>query len=204
MRSVRRLAWLVAILTVGLIGITALREHSAGAEAWERSERALAKGDRMEAVRAAGRAASAFVPGGSFSELGCRRLETLAREAEVRGDDQTALAAWRTLRAAVVSTRAMGIGRESWRRLADEGVVRIAVHAGGEQALRSGALSGALSREWTPSSGAFAALALAVALFLGGAARAVWVLGEPGELPRVAAGLVALGLLMTVVVLWLC
>ena len=68
-------------------------------------DEALARSDRDAARVHYRRAARWYAPGNPFSTDALDRLAGMAREAEERGDAETALSCWRAVRGAILSTR---------------------------------------------------------------------------------------------------
>lgn len=125
-RRVRLIA--AAALVVAVVASAALHVWSEGKDGMRASDDALAKNDARAAIAGAKRAAQARLPGSPFPDRGRDRLRTLAREAEERGDPETATAGWRALRAACASTT---VGApDPCVREADDGIARLAARAG--------------------------------------------------------------------------
>lgn len=144
---------------------------------------ALARGDRIEAIVQARAAAQARCPLCDSPEIGYTRLATIAKDAEGRADDATAVAAWRAARAAALGTIATG-GSPERRDRADAEIARLehridaaAVAAAGGSTSSPAAseekLREALMRDTMPSSMVFVMLSIGGVLFLVGAARFV-------------------------------
>jgi hypothetical protein len=102
--SVPRRILAVALVTLLALGIAWAGRASEGRRAVVDADAALARGDLVEAVLFARIAAEARCPGCGAPDEGFTRLEKIARDAEARGDDTTAFAAWRAARAAILAT----------------------------------------------------------------------------------------------------
>lgn len=105
-RAARRriLAALGLLLAVGLATVVT-RAVWAGSRALANGDAAQQRGELVQAVDLWRQAARWYVPGASHVEAAYQRLETLAREAEQRGDVDTALAAWTGVRSSILATR---------------------------------------------------------------------------------------------------
>jgi len=176
-------------LVVGCILATVtIVQVRAGARALERSDDALARADRPGAIAAARDAAQALVPGSPYPTLGYRRIEAIARDAEIHGDDAVASSAWQAMRAAALSTRALTVSTSDWVDEANAGIARVgsrAASGGPDVAKRSDdvrpseqALLAALKRDDTPSTLGFALLALGGSAFFAGLGRLAWRAGH--------------------------
>jgi hypothetical protein len=173
------LATVATVLVV--VGVAWALRSAEGTRAVADCDAAFARGDRLEAVRFARAAAQARCPGCSAPELGYARLEAIARNAEGRGDDATAVAAWRAVRSAALGTLVFD-ARPAWRERADPEIARFehrreqARIAGGDPpaaAATEERLRAALEPTPVPSGGLFALLAAGGALFAIGAVRFV-------------------------------
>jgi hypothetical protein len=140
------------------------------------------RGDHVEAIVFARAAAQARCPWCEAPELGYGRLYAIAKEAETRGDDATAVAAWRAVRSATLSTGVLD-GTSSRRERADAEIARFehridaaaAAAAGGapSPAATEEKLRAALAPSPLPSPAVFALLAIGGVVFLVGAVRFV-------------------------------
>ncbi len=184
----------------------------AGARAIERSDAALSRADRAGAIVAARDAAQAVVPGSPYPGLGYRRIEAIARDAEIHGDDAIAASAWRAMRAAALSTRGVGVSTGDWLDEANAGIARVgslAASGGPDVAKRSDdlrpseqSLLAAVKRDDTPSTLGFALLALGGTAFFAGLGRLAWRAGHEKltwSRARMPAASAALGLIAYVV-----
>jgi hypothetical protein len=143
------------------------------------------------------------VPGSPYPTWGYRRLETIARDAEIHGDDETSAGAWRAMRAAALSTRGIGVTTSAWLAMANDGIARIGARAAtGPDAARlqsdvrptEQALLDALKREDTPPTWTFVALAAGAAAFFGGLARIAAQSARSLRASRAPAAIAAAGL----------
>jgi hypothetical protein len=87
----------VAAVTCALIGIATSVQYTRGNQAYARSSVALGLGNGAQAVLDSIEAARALAPRSPYPELGCARLQAIAKDAEARGDVDLALAALRGL-----------------------------------------------------------------------------------------------------------
>jgi hypothetical protein len=203
-----RAAAVVAILVVfGVLATFTVREISMGARAIDDADAALARGDTRGAIAAARAAAEAVVPGSPYPARGYERLEGLARDAEGRGDDATALAAWQAMHAAALATEGPGVRTAAWRTEADEGIARVgSAHTGKPEPGRPSAedLLASLQRSDIPTTGTFALLAAGAAAFFGGLVRLAWLAGKSGwrARARLPAVVMALGLVAYAFACW--
>jgi hypothetical protein len=168
---------------------------------------AMARGDRVEAIVFGRAAAEARCPGCGAPELGFARLQAIAKDGEARGDDATAVAAWRATRAATLGSVVFDTSPER-RQRADAEIARLehridaaAAAAGGtaSPAASEDRLRAALAVNTIPSATVFVFLSLGGLLFLYGALRFVFGKGvRVMELGLSAAGgaLAVLGLLL--------
>ena len=109
----RALAITIAAALVIVAAIAWAGRASEGQRALADADSALGRGDPIDAILAARMAASARCPGCLAPALGYAKLERIAEDAEAHGDDQVAFAAWRSYRAALLST---SFGRDETRR----------------------------------------------------------------------------------------
>ncbi len=184
----RRLAVLrlipFGLVLVGVLAVAAGRELTQGARALADCDAARALGDQPEAVAAAKRAAEAVVPGSATATHGFERLAELGRDAERRGDEATAAAAWHAMRAAALATRAIGHDTGEWRTLSDEGLVRVAAQVArgtpanppAANAPTESALRAALASDDTPSTWYFVVIAGGSIAFITLVRHLFWVL----------------------------
>jgi len=170
-----------------------------GRRALAECEAALLRGDAVDAVLAARVAAEARCPTCSAPGEALAKLEKIAKDAEARGDDATAFAAWRAERAALIATS--GTSTVSDRRSRAEVEVARFAHrleasavAGGaaptaaaaEDKLRTG-----LAANDLPSGMVFALVGLGGLVFLAAAAR--FAMARPDSRGAVDLGLAVAG-----------
>ena len=174
-----RAAQLAGGVLIAVLGTAWISQSSEGRTALDGAERARKAGDRVEAVVLARRAAMARCPGCASSERGYAELETLAHEAESKGDEAGSVAAWRATRAATLAT--VVVDPEGARRTrADNEIARLehridmAAAATGGQAAPAATedrVRQSLAAAAIPSSFVFVILALGGAIFALGAVR---------------------------------
>ncbi|MBX3201495.1 MAG: hypothetical protein KF894_25385 [Labilithrix sp.] len=154
---------------------------SAGRRSLEACEAALAREDRVEAIVLARAAAEARCPGCGAPERGHAHLEAIAKDAERRGDDAIAIAAWRASRAATLATAVLDTSARR-RERADAEIARIGHRIDAAEAASGGApspaasearLRAALAAPAVPSGTVFLLVAVGGALFALGAVRFV-------------------------------
>lgn len=168
----------------GVLATATVREIGEGSRAIAESDAAIERGDTARAITQARAAAQAVVPGSPYPARGYERLETLARDAEARGDDATANTAWQAMRAAALSTRGLAVKTEGWLALASESLARLsaqknaATTTDAPRADRGEAMLEALHRTEPPPTLTFVLLAAGGAGFLGGVARLAWAAGD--------------------------
>jgi hypothetical protein len=182
---------LVALVVATVVGIVTAKEWAIGRDAVTAADAAAAKSDWPETITQARAAAEALAPGSPWPLRGWLRLEAVGHDAEARGDDATALAAYSAMRTAALETRAPGSGSDAWRSKAEEGLARV---AGSQRTLgphvSSEAMLEALRASETPSTARMTTLGVASLAILGGLAWLV-LASEKAAGTRVAKGVVA-------------
>jgi len=144
------------------------------------SEASSAKGDAVAAIVHARAAAAAYVPGASHQGIAFRRLRAIAEESEAKGDTESALFAWRSIRAVSIGSRSLFTPGTREREAADAAIVRLssALSAGTTSIHKGGVgttprmYSETLSAEPPPRLAWSALLLAGVALWLAGG---VWL-----------------------------
>lgn len=208
MRSSRDPAWLLLALLIA----TASGAWAARVVHFQRwmsaAEEDVRRGDRAAAIGHAGAALAERCPVGCDAARARAMLETVASEAEGRGDDATALAAWSAIRSGVRATSADA----SWAEHADTEYARLAhrrtltdprataIAEGAASELR---LRGSLAEGRGPSSFTWLLVAAGV-VGLAEVSRRVIVARDAGRRSRMleaalalaAFGVIALGLLV--------
>jgi hypothetical protein len=184
-------------LVVVVLAVAWMGRVSEGRKSLDASDAAFKRGDRVEAIILARAAAEARCPWCSAPELGFSRLYAIAKDGESRGDDATAVAAWRAVRAATLSTVLFDTS-PARRERADAEIARlehridaVATAAGAppSPAASEERLRVALAKSAVPSGAVFALLAVGGALFLFGAVRFVRARSlRIGELAMAIAG----------------
>lgn len=96
--------WIV-LAVAACLAVVVSRVFWDGRAALDRGDRALDKGDVVEAMTEWRRAARWYAPGAPHVADAYDRLETLAKTATDKGDDKTALEAWRAVRSSILATR---------------------------------------------------------------------------------------------------
>jgi hypothetical protein len=150
-----------------------------GRSALADADAALASGETALAIFHARAAAEARCPGCSAPAEGYERLAQIARDAEARADDETALSAWRAVRAASLASAVLGQATRE-RTRADEELARLGARVARSAAAAGGPSSPAASelrlRETlavtpNPSGTTYGLVGGGFALFLVGAVR---------------------------------
>jgi hypothetical protein len=177
------------------LSVLAAREVAIGRTHLKGADDDATRGDWAGAIAHLRAAAQARAPGSPWPERAAARLEDLARAAEMRGDDDTALVAYGALRAAALSTRTIGSSRTSWRHEAEEGVARIAdrrqAASGAHDAHeRAASVRETLQREDIPPMWRLAAMTCALLSMVGGLSRVAC--GGQGRGGAGTAGAIAL------------
>lgn len=116
-----------------ILSALAMRVMGDGRSEVARCEAALARGDLEAAIVHARHGAAAYVPLAGHVTTANDLLSRMATEAEAKGDFATALFAWRSMRAASLGSRRLGLGRSPWRTRAEAAISRL---------LRAGAAPG--------------------------------------------------------------
>jgi len=94
-----------AALVIAGLGIASIRTAYLGAEAADSADAAFDRGELVESIRWARRAASLNVPGAEHVGRAYFRLEVIARGAEAAGEAQLSVAAWEAIRSAAIESR---------------------------------------------------------------------------------------------------
>lgn len=192
--------WLVpiAILAAAVLAVAWAGRASEGRRALAEANAAVARGDTSEALLAARIAAESRCPGCTAPDAGFATLERLARDAEARGDDATAFAAWRATRAALLATSV--ISSDSARRTHAESEIARFAHRLDAAAVATGSsatpaateerVRAALAANDLPRGTTFAVVGLGGLVFLGAATRFALARGSrrPAELGLAAGG----------------
>ncbi len=163
-----------------------------------RSDEALAAKDPNLALSEAQLAAEATALLSPYPDRGYARIEALAQDAEARGDDEGAEAAWRAMRTAQIATKGPLVDTRARRVHAEQALARIgtrhllidAARIPGSARLGEAELRARIARDPTPPSAAFAILGAGAALF---AASAAALALEGPRLPRGPGLRMALG-----------
>lgn len=168
---------------------------SDGRKSLAECDAALIRGDRVDAIVYARAAAEARCPWCSAPENGYAKLYAIARDAESKADDATALAAWRAVRVASLASTWFDEA-EPRRERADAEIARLGHRIDAMNAATGTASSLAASEEKLkavlapnplPSTWVFVVLAVGGALLLFGAMRSVRAFG-PANMAIAVAG----------------
>jgi hypothetical protein len=124
-RSIARAAWCLFGAAV-LLASAAFRVASEGRAELAASDAAWAAGDALAATVHARDAAKAYVPFAPHVQLAYRKLRSIAQDCEGRGDIESALFAWRAIRAAAVGSRSFVSSHARQREAADVAIARLA------------------------------------------------------------------------------
>lgn len=171
----------VALIVLATLGVAWSGRASEGRRALADADAALSRGDATDAILSARVAAEARCPGCSAPDEGFARLEKIAKDAEARGDDTTAFAAWRATRSALLATSVTSTA-SARRAHADNEIARFA-HRLDAAAVAAGASPTAaateehvrarLAEHEVPGGTTFALVGLGSLVFLVAAARFV-------------------------------
>jgi hypothetical protein len=124
----KRIAWWLAG-GVALVCASAIRVLSEGRAELARSETAWESGDVAGATVHARAAARAYLPFASHVDVAYGRLRTIAHASEGRGDVESALFAWRAIRAAANGSRSFLTDHARQRDAADAAISRLSSRA---------------------------------------------------------------------------
>jgi hypothetical protein len=193
----------VALLVLATAWVGRIAE---GTAALAQCDAAMARGDAIDAILFAHAAAEARCPGCSAPDAAFAKLEHIATNAELRGDEPTAFSAWRAARAAALA--ASGLRSTSARReraeveLARIGhrldVASTAAAAAPTPAAAEPRLRATLAADAPPSGATYALVGVGGVLFLVAAARFAAARGARTDLGLAATGasLAAAGVLL--------
>jgi len=195
----------LALACTAVLLLAALHQHREGARAMLASDAALAAKNPDLAVVEALEAATHVAPFSPSSEAGFARLREIAEDAETRGDDDLAQAAWRAIRAAEIATKGPFSSDPARRAHAEAALARIDARRMAVTAARSpglvrfdeGELARRNARDPTPTSATFLVLGAGAALAMLGAglmARAGFAFRGRGSLAAAALTAGAFGL----------
>ena len=182
--------WAATILVA--FAVAALRVMQEGRSELAGSDRALAEGDARGATSHARAAARAWVPFAPHVTAASARLRTIARDAEGRGETESALFAWRAIRSAAVSSRSFLSFHERQRQAADAAIARL--EAAGPRASRPASSAAPESDDAPPRFVWGLVLVIGAVLWVVAAVRASttpWIGHWP---PRITLALAAGGL----------
>ena len=204
-----RVATAVAIGLAVVLAIAWSGRSGEGRRALAECDAALIRGDAIDAILAARVAAEARCPTCSAPDEALAKLEQIAKDAEARGDDVTAFAAWRAERAALIAASVTSTVSDR-RTHAEVEVARFAHRlesaavAGGATPTAAAAedkLRAGLAANDLPNGTVFALVGLGGVVFLVTAARFAMARGERRgttdlALAATGAGIAALGALL--------
>jgi hypothetical protein len=191
-----------AAIAIGLLIVLAIAwrgRSSEGQRALVECDAALARGDTTDALLAARIAAEARCPGCSSPDAGLAKLERIAQDAEARGDDATAFAAWRGVRSALLASSSFSTGSDR-RTHAEVEIARFAhrldaaAQASGATATPAAAedrLRTTMAATEIPSGTSFALVGLGGLVFLIAAGR--FAIARNGARGRLDLSLAAAG-----------
>lgn len=162
----------VVLATVAVFFFAALHETRSGARAMLSSDAAITAKNADLAIAEAFDAATHVAPFSPYAEQGYARMQSIAEDAETRGDDELAETAWRAIRAACVSTRNPFSSDGARQKRAETALARIdarrllvlAARSPGFQRLGEAQLAKVHGRDPTPATATFAALGLGASL----------------------------------------
>jgi hypothetical protein len=201
---VTRLVAIALLVVAAIAGVATWRQVGYGARAAAASDAALAASDLTEAIARARDAAEAVAPGSPYPSQGYARLEAIARGAESRADERTAVAAWGAMRSAATATAGPFVATDAWRALADDGLARAGARpppGSAEIHASEAAIRAELARADPPATLALLLLAAGALAFFAGGARLAWVGRDLAAIKRerVALAATAAGLAIYVI-----
>ena len=170
-----------------------------GRKALADADAAMIRADHIDAIVYARAAAEARCPGCSAPALGYAKLYAIARDAEAKTDDATAIAAWRAVRAASLNATWFEPS-ESRRERADAEIARLghridvmnaASASNASPAANEEKLKEVLAPNPLPSTWVFVVLSVGGVLLLVGAMRSVRALGAANLAIAATGALVA-------------
>jgi hypothetical protein len=123
----------LAVVAV-VVGAAAVRVISEGRAELASSEAAWATGDVAGATVHARAAARAYVPFAPHVASAYSRLRFIAKDCEGRGDVESALFAWRAVRAAAIGSRSFLTAHDRQRQAADAAIARLSSSSRGAPA----------------------------------------------------------------------
>lgn len=196
----------VAVLALVVFVTGWVARSGEGQRAIRDCDAAIARADYAEAIVQARTAADARCPLCAAPETGYARLLGIAKDGETRADVATALAAWRAVRAATLSTSVIET-RSDRRDHADSEIARLGHRVAALAAAESGApvpaaadetrLRSALREDDGPGGIVFAIVGLGGALFLVAALRIGGVVSRSAKpTPSTNLALGAIGILL--------
>ena len=104
--TARRLAW-PALLGLAALGLLAGRVVCSSRAELAEGRQAFERGDRAAAVVHLRRAAHFYAPGNPYVVAALEELRSIGRQAEIEGQDELALAAYRAIRTSALGTRSL-------------------------------------------------------------------------------------------------
>jgi hypothetical protein len=191
-----RAALFASFVAATALSVLAAREVVIGRDEVSESDAASAHGNWLDAIRHARNAAQASSPGSPWPSRARRRLEAMGLDAERRGDDDTALLAYGSLRSAALATRGIGSNSARWRAAAEDGLSRVAGRRSDvphPRDARSSMLA-ALQHEEAPPAGTMALLMASALALTAGLGHLAWVDSQRAGV-RLGQTLVAGGIL---------
>jgi hypothetical protein len=177
-----RLAW-CAVGALVLLGAATLRVVLDGRAELAASDAAWRTGDALGATVHARSAARAYVPLAPHVPAAYRRLRAIAQDCEGRGDVESALFAWRAIRAAAIGSRSIFTAHDRQRQVADEAIVRLSTSTRGrsppsDRATDAASIPSALAADPPPRAAWAALIVVGAALWVAAGYRLTAALGE--------------------------
>ncbi len=156
----------VVLLAIGLlVAVTTLRMMLDGHRHLEAATERQRAGDRPSVLRELESAAKAYVPGGPYTTRALEELEILAKGAEMRGENEAALATWDLIRRSILATRHVYQPNAERLATAEKEVVRLS-----KSDSRSGSKTlSRIERPADPSVVATVLLSIGIFAWIGGA-----------------------------------
>ncbi len=147
MRPLLRRAVLPAVVVLAGLGLLTGRVLVSSRAELGEGRAALARGDREAAVVHLRRAAHWYAPGSPFVTEALDELRHVARQAEMEGQEELALAAYRAIRTSCIGTRSFYTPHEDRLREANRRIAALMARASPRPPMDRGKTAAQLGRE---------------------------------------------------------
>ncbi len=158
---------IVAITAVVVVGATCARLIYDSEKAYRAGLEAIRQGHIEDAIILLRSSAMAFLPFNPFVDRAYDTLWQIGRKAEIAGDSELALAAYRAIRSSILASRNVSIPHSGWLEQIDMRIATLmarASPAGAEEDRQRRVHMSFLSARWQPSP--FWSVVLALGFFL--------------------------------------